>query len=325
MNQPAVLGWIRPGTPGAPTSLDTVLGVLGDAATLLYLSVHGWPRMVVVAAKVSQGRTFIKPVEHYAGEYPFWDAVAWAVLAVDTPSLERQGYESVLEHVTIQFVAKCSRICTHELVRHRLASYAQTSTRLGGLHATGYGEHLLGAARRVLGTDIYRRCLEELRNPGSEDCWDEAARLLDDICVVPERDTDVIMSCLRYLVLVHDHSDTEPEHLDSVLRYAQPDALAAHILVTTNLREYLHMAATRLHPHAHWEIRRLFEETAQRLWIQYRVPVHLMLLLKRPGLARSRPDLASLARDQLRVIEENLGQQATKIRRLLEAATNNRL
>ena len=123
--------------------------------SLLWLGVDGWPWAVVLAAKVSTGKTFRKPVEHYLERYPFWDAVAWAVQAVDTPCTPRQGYEGVLEHVVVRFVARCSRICTHELVRHRLASYSQTSTRLGGFHATGYAEAVAAFCRG-------ERSLEEL-------------------------------------------------------------------------------------------------------------------------------------------------------------------
>jgi len=44
-------------------------------------------------------------------------------------SLIRRGHESVIEHVnlTIRFI--CDRGVTHELVRHRLVSYTQESTR----------------------------------------------------------------------------------------------------------------------------------------------------------------------------------------------------
>ncbi len=251
------------------------------------LGVYGWPRMVVVAAKVSQGKTFLKPVEHYAREYPFWDAVAWAVLAVDTPCLERQGYESVLEHVVVQFVARCSRICTHELVRHRLASYAQTSTRVLGLEGFRPDDRSAGSLYPLVA-----RAAE----------GDTEA--LQELCVVPETHRDsVISACREYMKRV---VEARGKGIDQGLRYAQPDALAAHILVTTNLREYLHMATMRLHPHAHWEIRRLFEETARKLWVEYHVPVHLMLLFKRPGLAKVRNDLVAVAFEELQTISSRI-------------------
>ena len=41
----------------------------------------------------------------------------------------RNGHESVLEHVSITVKFVCDRGVTHELVRHRIASYTQESTR----------------------------------------------------------------------------------------------------------------------------------------------------------------------------------------------------
>lgn len=41
----------------------------------------------------------------------------------------RSGHMSVLEHISYTFRITCSRACTHQLVRHRLASYSQYSQR----------------------------------------------------------------------------------------------------------------------------------------------------------------------------------------------------
>jgi thymidylate synthase (FAD) len=40
-----------------------------------------------------------------------------------------QGHESIIEHGVATFYIRCSRVVTHELVRHRLASYSQRSQR----------------------------------------------------------------------------------------------------------------------------------------------------------------------------------------------------
>ena len=39
------------------------------------------------------------------------------------------GHESVIEHASATFYIRASRVLTHELVRHRLASYSQRSQR----------------------------------------------------------------------------------------------------------------------------------------------------------------------------------------------------
>ena len=39
------------------------------------------------------------------------------------------GHESMIEHASANFYIRCSRVLTHELVRHRIASYSQRSQR----------------------------------------------------------------------------------------------------------------------------------------------------------------------------------------------------
>lgn len=41
----------------------------------------------------------------------------------------RSGHESPLEHASLSFHLTCSRACSHQLVRHRIASYSQQSQR----------------------------------------------------------------------------------------------------------------------------------------------------------------------------------------------------
>ncbi len=271
---------------------------------ILFLRIYGWPNSIVLAVKVSQGKTFIKRPEHYAYNYPFWDAVAWAIQAVDTPCSERQGYESVLEHVVVQFVAKCSRICTHELVRHRHASYAQTSTRILGLEAFRADDKHTGP--------LYPLVVKAAEG-------DESA--VKELCIIPSEHQDKVTSmCIEYFRMI---INAEGKGVDSSLRYAQPDALAAHIMVTTNLREIIHIAAMRLHPHAHWEIRQLVEELLERLWLEYKVPVHLMLVLKRPGLIRTRRQILEKALNQLETIIQHLdSSNAKKLRLLVESVVH---
>lgn len=41
----------------------------------------------------------------------------------------QEGHETILEHATATFLIRCSRAASHELVRHRIASYSQRSQR----------------------------------------------------------------------------------------------------------------------------------------------------------------------------------------------------
>ena len=42
----------------------------------------------------------------------------------------REGHESIIEHASVTFeISGISRACSHQLVRHRIASYSQESQR----------------------------------------------------------------------------------------------------------------------------------------------------------------------------------------------------
>lgn len=81
-----------------------------------------------------------KPLETvtWAALISYWDG--WEIGAFDRmgekdvemhlPKVLGYGHESVLEHATLTFAIEgCSRVCSHQLVRHRLASYTQQSQR----------------------------------------------------------------------------------------------------------------------------------------------------------------------------------------------------
>ena len=53
----------------------------------------------------------------------------------------RRGHESVIEHgsITVKFI--CDRGVTHEIVRHRIASYSQESTRYCNYVKEKFGSH----------------------------------------------------------------------------------------------------------------------------------------------------------------------------------------
>ena len=44
-------------------------------------------------------------------------------------NIVKRGHESVIEHYSITVRVICDRGVTHEIVRHRIASYSQESTR----------------------------------------------------------------------------------------------------------------------------------------------------------------------------------------------------
>jgi thymidylate synthase (FAD) len=71
--------------------------------------------------------------------------------AVSTPEstrkmvadLIKRGHESVLEHASISVRVICDRGVTHEIVRHRLASYSQESTRYCNYSKEKFGNEIV--------------------------------------------------------------------------------------------------------------------------------------------------------------------------------------
>lgn len=126
--------------------------------------------------------------------------------------LVRSGHEAMLEHygLTVRFVV--DRGVSHEIVRHRMASYAQESTRY-----CNYCKDKFGGEISVICPDAFK--------PGSE-----ARRTWKTICMLSE---DV------YLEMVYN--GTPPELARSVL----PHALATELVMTANFREWRHFLALR--------------------------------------------------------------------------------
>jgi thymidylate synthase (FAD) len=133
------------------------------------------------------------------------------------------GHLSVLEHVSFTFgVEGISRACSHQLVRHRLASYSQQSQRyvshrerFAAVTPTSIAEH--GALNQR-----YQQLLEEIHT--------FYGAMLE--AGIPAEDA----------------------------RFILPNAATTKILVTMNGRELLHFFALRCCRRAQWEIQLLAKE-----------------------------------------------------------------
>lgn len=138
--------------------------------------------------------------------------------------LKRRGHLSVLEHATASFIIGTDRGVTHELVRHRLASYSQTSTRYCNYSKGKFG----GEISVVKPIDL----VEETR---AHDIW-------LGCCEEAER---------SYLQMLE--AGCSPQVARSVL----PTCLFTEIAMTANFREWLHFIELRTSPAAHPDMRRI--------------------------------------------------------------------
>lgn len=133
-----------------------------------------------------------------------------------------RGHESVIEHCSLTVRIVCDRGVTHEIVRHRLASYSQESTRYCNYTGDKFGNEIT----------VIRPCFWE---EGSKEFanW-KSAMLFAQEC---------------YFRLI-DCGST-PQEARSVL----PNSLKTEIVMTANLREWRHFLKLRTSKAAHPQMR----------------------------------------------------------------------
>lgn len=136
----------------------------------------------------------------------------------------RRGHESVLEHekLTVRFI--CDRGVTHELVRHRIASYSQESTRYCNYAQDKFGNELTFIKPCFWSEDsenykLWTECMQNIEN--------------------------------TYNKMIAEGA--KPEEARSIL----PNSLKTEIVVTMNMREWRHYFRMRTAPAAHPQIREI--------------------------------------------------------------------
>ena len=134
----------------------------------------------------------------------------------------KSGHESVIEHVSLTFKIICDRGVTHEIVRHRLASYSQESSRYCNYSSNKFGNELT----------FIKPCF------WTED--DENYLLWKQTLEVAEK---------NYLAMIKNGA--RPEQARSIL----PNSLKAEIFMTANLREWKHFLKLRTSQKAHPQMR----------------------------------------------------------------------
>lgn len=153
-------------------------------------------------------------------------------------ALLRSGHESVIEHEKITLMFVTDRGVTHEVVRHRVGSYSQESTRYCNYSQDKYGNEIT-----VIEPYYYRKRPEEYA------LWKEA-------CSLAEK---------KYFALLEKGST--PQEARSVL----PNSLKTEIAVTYNIREWRHFLRLRCGQGAHPQIKEI--AIPLLLELQKRLPV----------------------------------------------------
>lgn len=153
--------------------------------------------------------------------------------------LLRSGHESVLEHsfMTVKFF-NVSRGFTHELVRHRLASFSQESTR--------YVDYAKKGGEADLDNFEVQFIMPPFKDKHQE------ILLKDGKTIIPE---DMVVELEMYYRGLRK-AGWAPEDARQFL----PIGIKSEIVVSANFREWRHIFAMRTAKPAHWEIRGVMGE-----------------------------------------------------------------
>lgn len=149
-----------------------------------------------------------------------------------------RGHESVLEHEKITVSIICDRGVSHELVRHRIASYSQESTRYCNYSKEKFGNELTFISPCFWSQDDSMYLL-----------WSEQMQQIEN----------------TYNKLIK--IGATPQEARSVL----PNSLKTQIVVTMNIREWRHFFKLRTDAAAHPQMR----EVANMLLVEFqkKIPV----------------------------------------------------
>ena len=127
-------------------------------------------------------------------------------------NLVKRGHEAMLEHAHITVIFTVDRGVSHELVRHRMASFAQESTRYCNYSQDKFGSEIT----------VIEPCYLEHGSPAYCD-WKQAMKTCEE----------------SYLEMLT--AGSTPQKARAVL----PNSLKTEIAVTANLREWRHILKLR--------------------------------------------------------------------------------
>lgn len=147
----------------------------------------------------------------------------------------KRGHESVIEHEKITVRIICDRGVSHEIVRHRIASYSQESTRYCNYSKDKFGNEL---------TFIEPCFWDKESDSAKKKIWIESMEFAEK----------------QYNALLA--AGAKPEEARSVL----PNSLKTEIVVTMNLRQWRHFFKLRTDFAAHPQMR----ETASQILEEFK-------------------------------------------------------
>ncbi len=153
--------------------------------------------------------------------------------------LADMGHHSPLEHVSFTFAVEgVSRALTHQLVRHRIASYSQQSQRYVNLDKTFDYIMPPSIEKNEVTTTVFENAMKDIK-----------------------RYYDYLVDSLEesYISNGMNKREANKKAIEDA-RYVLPNACETKIVFTMNVRTLLHFFEKRCCSRAQWEIRNLANE-----------------------------------------------------------------
>ena len=167
------------------------------------------------------GEKMIQAIERYGRTcYKSEDQMTPDSARIFIKNLIKRGHESVLEHEKVTVTILCDRGVSHEIVRHRIGSYSQESTRYCNYHTKGVS---VVVPFFFVGDKLKFHI------------WEEAMRTCEK----------------AYDALIE--AGASPQEARAVL----PNSLKTEIVVTFNLREWRHFFKLRCARVAHPQMKEI--------------------------------------------------------------------
>lgn len=160
------------------------------------------------------------------------------------------GHEAMLEHSSLSVMFTCDRGVSHEIVRHRMAGFAQESTRY-----CCYSKDKFGGELSVIDPSYGMLADEKMTNMSSSEISRVTAEWIEAM-------NDAEKHYMKMIEL-----GATPQMARSVL----PNSTKTNITMTANYREWRHFFKLRTAPDAHPQIRELAIPLCKEL--NLRIPI----------------------------------------------------
>ncbi len=185
------------------------------------------------------GEKILKDIELYGRTaYQSGDKITEDSAEKFVKMLVDRGHESVIEHINVTVKIICDRAISHQLVRHRIASYTQMSTRYCNFYKDKFGQEIKFIEPLFFEKDTSPYLL-----------WEIACKFSE----------------VSYFHLIL--SGAKPEEARTVLN----NSLATEIVVTMNLRSWRNFFKQRTSLQAHPQMREIARPMLEEF--QQKIPI----------------------------------------------------